>query len=171
MYVPAQFRETRLDVLHGLMRARPLASLITLGASGLEANHVPFFFSPGGDGNGCLLGHVSRQNPLWKDPGADARALTIFHGPSSYISPSFYPGKREHGKVVPTWNYVVVHAHGVLRVHDEPDWIRRQLELLTDHMEASSETPWSVTDAPADYLERLAQGIVGTESGEMARAR
>jgi transcriptional regulator len=163
MYVPDYFKESRPEALQALIRARPLGTLVTLSASGLEANHIPFVFASGGGPSGSLLGHVARQNPVWRGVGPDRKALSIFHGPSAYVSPSWYPAKKEHGRVVPTWNYVVVHAHGALKVHDDPVWIRRQIELLTNQMESAREAPWAVSDAPADYVEQLAQGIVGIE--------
>lgn len=163
MYVPDHFNESRPDALAKLIRARPLGVLVTLSASGPEANHVPFYFAAGAGPNGSLLGHVARQNPVWRDVRDYARALVIFQGPSAYVSPSWYPEKAEHGRVVPTWNYVVVHVHGALRVHDDPSWIRRQVDLLTDQMESTRDAPWKVSDAPSAYVERLAQGIVGIE--------
>jgi transcriptional regulator len=163
MYVPDYFNESRPEALQALIRARPLGVLVTLSASGLEANHIPFVFASDGGPKGSLLGHVARQNPVWRDFGPDRTALAIFQGPSAYISPSWYPAKKEHGRVVPTWNYVVVHAHGALKVHDDPAWIRRQVDLLTNQMESVRESPWAVSDAPADYVEQLAQGIVGIE--------
>jgi transcriptional regulator len=163
MYVPDYFNESRPAALHELIRARPLGVLVTLTTSGLDANHIPFHFASGAGSNGSLLGHVARQNPVWRDVRGDAEALVIFQGPSAYVSPSWYPEKAEHGRVVPTWNYVVVHAHGALRIHDDPVWIRRQVELLTNQMESARDAPWKVSDAPAAYVERLAQGIVGIE--------
>jgi len=163
MYQTDHFDESRPEALHALIRARPLGVLVTLSASGLEANHIPFHLASDVGPKGSLLGHVARQNPVWKDVGQAGNGLLVFQGPSAYISPSWYPAKKEHGRVVPTWNYVVVHAHGTIKVHDDPVWIRRQVELLTSQMESSRESPWAVSDAPAEYVERLAQGIVGIE--------
>jgi len=163
MYQPDHFNESRPEALHALIRTRPLGVLVTLSTSGLEANHIPFYLACDAGPKGSLLGHVARQNPVWKDAGQARNGLVVFQGPSAYISPSWYPSKKEHGRVVPTWNYVVVHAHGTIKVHDDPVWIRRQVELLTGQMESSRESPWAVSDAPAEYVERLAQGIVGLE--------
>jgi transcriptional regulator len=163
MYVPAHFEETRPEVLHGLIRARPLATVITLTSGGIEANHIPLHLDAQAGPFGTLRGHVARANPMWSDRAADAGALAIFQGADGYISPSWYPTKREHGKVVPTWNYVVVHAHGALRVIDDPIWLRAQLEALVAGQEASSATPWSITDAPEEFIERMIGSIVGFE--------
>jgi transcriptional regulator len=163
MYVPAHFEETRLEVLHGLIRARPLATLVTLSSGGIDANHIPLHLEPQAGPFGALRGHVARANPMWSDRVAGAEALAIFHGADGYISPSWYPTKREHGKVVPTWNYVVVHAYGALRVIDDPVWLRALLEALVDRHEASSAAPWSVADAPAEFIERMIGSIVGFE--------
>lgn len=164
MYLPHHFEETRPEVLHALMRADPLATLVILSASGdIDANHIPLFFSEETDGLGSLRGHVARANPLWRDLLEGAKALAIFHGPDSYISPSWYPTKQVHGQVVPTWNYAVVHAHGSLRAIDDPAWLRAQLEALTTQQEAAFAAPWEVGDAPADFIDRRLEAIVGIE--------
>jgi len=120
MYVPPVFDEPRLEVLHDLMRARPLATLVTLASSGLNANHVPLLVFEEPAPFGLLRGHVARANPVWSDFSKDVEALAVFHGPNAYISPTWYPTKKETGNVVPTWNYVAVHAYGFLRVVDDP---------------------------------------------------
>lgn len=164
MYLPRHFEETRPEVLHALMRAQPLATLVTLSASGdIDANHIPLFFSEETGGLGSLRGHVARANPLWRALLEGATALAIFHGPDGYISPSWYPTKREHGRVVPTWNYAVVHAHGSLRAIDDPAWLRTQVEALTTQQEATFAAPWEVGDAPADFIDRRLEAIVGIE--------
>lgn len=163
MYIPPHFDESRVEVLHALMNAQPLAAVITLGAGGLEANHVPLHLFPDEGERGVLRGHVARQNGMWRTGGAAVEALAIFQGPASYVSPSWYPTKREHGKVVPTWNYVVVHAHGRLHVHDDPQWVHRQASALTDRQEARFTHPWAVSDAPEDYVAKMLQAIVGIE--------
>ncbi|MDD5248026.1 MAG: FMN-binding negative transcriptional regulator [Rhodocyclaceae bacterium] len=163
MYIPPHFAESRIDVLHDLIGAHPLATLVTTSPRGIDANHIPLQLSKDAGAFGCLRGHVARANPLWRDIAADTEALAIFHGPASYISPSWYATKKAHGKVVPTWNYVVVHAYGALRVVDDPAWLRRQLEALTAENEASFAAPWSVAQAPPEYLERMAAAIVGIE--------
>ena len=161
MYLPAHFREEHVPVLHDLMRARPLAALVTVGENGLSANHIPLLVNSEPAPFGTLVGHVARGNQLWRD--ADVPVLAIFTGPENYISPSWYAAKQEHGRVVPTWNYIAVHAHGVLRVHDDREWLRGLVTRLTETHEAQFARPWSVTDAPAEYIDGLLKGIVGIE--------
>lgn len=163
MYLPGHFSESRLDVLHALMRERPLATLVTVSAAGLDANHIPLLLSPEPAPLGTLRGHVARANPVWRELAPDAEALAIFHGPQAYITPSWYPAKVEHGKVVPTWNYAVVHARGVIRIVDDAGWLRAHLEALTAANEASRAEPWQVADAPREFIDRLIAGIVGIE--------
>jgi transcriptional regulator len=166
MYCPAHFEDTRSEVLHALMRARPLATLVTTDTDGLDANLIPLHLdttvgtaSP----YGTLRGHLARANPLWQKLGAGSTALAIFHGPQGYISPNWYPTKRETGKAVPTWNYVIVQAQGRLRAIDDADWLRQQITALTAQEEAAFPHPWQVTDAPADYIEKMLGAIVGIE--------
>ncbi|HEX4597767.1 MAG TPA: FMN-binding negative transcriptional regulator [Burkholderiaceae bacterium] len=163
MYIPAHFDETRLEVLHGLIRAQPFATVATLSSDGINANHIRLHLDADQGPLGTLRGHVARANPMWSDRVADTDALAIFQGPHTYISPTFYPTKREHGKVVPTWNYAVVHARGPLRVIDDPAWLRTQLEALVTRHEAASPAPWSIADAPPDFIDRMLQSIVGFE--------
>ncbi|HUD24777.1 MAG TPA: FMN-binding negative transcriptional regulator [Burkholderiaceae bacterium] len=163
MYVPQHFQETRVEVLHELIRAHPLATVVTLAAGGINANHIPLLLALAPDGSGTLRGHVARANPMWSDRVEQVEALAIFQGPHAYVSPSWYPAKREHGKVVPTWNYVVVHAHGPLRVIDDPAWLRGQLESLVARHEALSASPWSISDAPDEFITRMIESIVGFE--------
>jgi transcriptional regulator len=162
MYNPAHFVEDRLPVLHELIRAHPLATLVTITAEGLVANHIPMEIGPGEGAFGTLRGHVSRANPLWRT-AQTGPALAIFQGPQGYVTPAWYPAKAEHGKVVPTWNYAVVHAHGPLHVIDDPSWLRAFVERLTDAHEQGRREPWHVSDAPEDYIQRQVQGIVGLE--------
>lgn len=169
MYLPAHFEERRPEPLHALMRHQPLATLVTLDAQGQpDANHIPLHLELGpGDGPlGRLCGHVARANPLWREAAAQrTEVLAIFHGPAAYISPAWYPSKAQDGRVVPTWNYVVVHAHGQLRAVDgDRAWLRQQLTALTAQQEAGlPHTPWQLDEAPADYLERMLGAIVGLE--------
>lgn len=164
MYLPHHFEESRPTVLHALMRARPLATLVMGdGNGGFDANHIPFFLDAATGAHGVLRGHVARANPLWKQAGAGAPALAIFQGDDAYISPSWYPTKREHGKAVPTWNYVVVHARGTLRAIDDAAWLRGLLDTLTAEHEAGMPQPWSVGDAPPDYLDKMVAAVVGIE--------
>ena len=162
MYIPRHFEETRVDVLHELIRAEPFGALVTLGAAGLEANHLPFELDAAAGPLGTLRGHVSRANAVWK-ASSDVEALAIFQGPQRYVTPSWYPTKAETGKVVPTWNYVVVHAYGPIRVIEDPDWLLAHVGRLTDRHEADRERPWQVSDAPEDYVASLVRGIVGIE--------
>ena len=163
MYIPKQFEETDVEVLHELIRIKPLATLVTLNAGGIEANHIPLILSAETKPYGTLSGHVARSNPLWQDHPADADVLVIFHGSESYITPSWYASKAESGKVVPTWNYVSVQARGRLRVIHEPDWMLSQLQSLTAHNEAGFEHPWAVADAPHEFTRKLLDVIVGIE--------
>ena len=158
MYLPKHFAEDDVAEMHALMRARPLATLVSHGADGLNANHIPLLLV-----DGKLQGHVARANPLWKAGNVAGEVLVIFHGDDSYISPSGYATKAEHGKVVPTWNYVAVHAYGELRIVDDPQWIFAQISALTAANEAVLPQPWAVTDAPVDYIEKMLGAIVGIE--------
>ncbi len=162
MYQVGAFREERIDVMHALMRSHRLATLVTVHDGVPEANHLPLLIDPEPSPNGTLHGHVARANPLWRQ--ADGQeVLVIFQGPQAYVTPSWYPSKRETGQVVPTWNYAVVHAHGTLVVHDDREWLRALVTRLTDQQEAGLPQPWRVADAPADYLERMLGAIVGIE--------
>lgn len=163
MYIPSQFAETRIDVLHGLIAAHPLGTLVTLTPDGLDANHTPFEIDPHPAPNGTLRGHFARANPVWRDARRDHEALVIFQGPDRYISPSWYETRRESGQVVPTWNYAVVHAHGPLRVIEDKTWLRVFVGHLTDRYEAGRGEPWKVEDAPADFIDKLLDAIVGVE--------
>jgi transcriptional regulator len=149
--------------MHELVRAYPLATLVTHSPTGLNANHIPFHLLESPAPYGTLQGHIARANPLFGEIAGGIETLAIFHGPDSYISPSWYATKKETQKVVPTWNYAVVHAHGILRVVDNALWLRAQLGALTDHNEASFSEPWAVSDAPADHIERIMTAIVGVE--------
>jgi transcriptional regulator len=167
VYVPNANREDRLSVLHKLMEDQPFASLITVGSSGLFASHIPMVLEQNG-ANGVLKGHVSRANAQWRDYSPSVEALAIFSGPQHYITPSWYLEKQETGRVVPTWNYVVVHAYGHLKVIEDGEWLMAHLrQLTTIHEagihEAGSPVPWQVGDAPADYIASQLRGIVGLE--------
>jgi transcriptional regulator len=163
MYIPKHFAEPRVDVLHELIRAHPLSTLVTLASSGLNANHIPLHLSHEPSPFGTLRGHVARANPIWNDIADDVEALAIFHGPNVYVTPSWYPTKAETGRVVPTWNYVVAHAYGTLRVADDPAWVRAHLEALTAQNERAFGEPWRLEDAPPDFIKRLIRAVVGIE--------
>lgn len=162
MYLPAHFDERRPALLHGLVQREPLGLLITHGSGGLQANPVPFLLDAGAGPHGTLRAHVARANPVWREAGG-SEVLVVFQGPQAYVSPNWYPSKAEHGKVVPTWNYVTVQARGVLRAIEDPAWLRAFLGSLTATHEATQPRPWTLDDAPADYLEKLFGAIVGLE--------
>jgi transcriptional regulator len=166
MYVPKHNEETRVDVIDRLIRSHPLATFVTMGTSGLFATHLPMVLHREGE-HVTLRGHISRANRQWRDFTPEIEALAIFSGPEHYITPNWYPEKAVTGKVVPTWNYAVVHAYGSLRVIEDPAWLLTHLNSLTDTHEASSPAsspaPWRVSDAPAGYVESIAKGIVGIE--------
>ncbi len=159
MYLPAHFSETRPDVLHALMREQSFATLVSHGEGRLTADHLPLRLAADGV---RLLGHVARANPLWRE-AAGKEVLAIFHGPQAYVSPSWYPSKHANGKAVPTWNYLAVHAHGVLTIIDDPQRLRSLLDDLVDHHEKEFALPWRVSDAPADYIGKMLGAIVGIE--------
>ncbi len=163
MYVPEVFEERDVATLHRLIVTHPLGALVTVTNGGLDANHIPFLVDADPLPFGILRGHVARANPVWRDAGGELSALVIFQGPQLFVSPSWYPTKQETGKVVPTWNYVVVHAHGRLRVVDDRAWVRAHLEQLTDQHEQDRAAPWKVTDAPADFIDKMVSGVVGLE--------
>ena len=162
MYIPRANQEDRISVLHKLMEDQPFASLITMGSSGLFASHIPMVLEQNG-AKGQLRGHISRANPQWRDYTPSVEALAIFSGPQHYITPNWYLEKQESGKVVPTWNYVVVHAYGYLKIVEDGEWLMAHLASLTNIQEAESAVPWNIEDAPADYIASLANGIVGLE--------
>jgi transcriptional regulator len=163
VYNPPHFQEERTDVLHQLIREHSLASVVTLGPDGLIANHVPLLLDPEPGPLGTLRGHVSRMNPQWRDSLPHVSALAIFQGPSAYITPSWYRTREETGKVVPTYNYVVVHAHGPLRTYEDPELLLRNVRALTELHESPLARRWSVDDAPADFIREQLKGIVGIE--------
>jgi len=162
MYQPAAFREDRLDVLHGVIRAHPLALLITAGPGGLLANLVPFLLVEEGE-RGTLRAHLARANEQLEALRAGAETLTVFQGPAAYVTPSWYASKQEHGRVVPTWNYVVVQARGTPRVVDDAVWLRAQIDALTASQESARATPWQVADAPEAFIAGQLQAIAGVE--------
>jgi transcriptional regulator len=162
MYLPKHFAEDDAAEMHALMRAHPLATLVSHGPDGLNANHIPLLLADAGP-CGTLQGHVARANPLWKAGNVSGEVLVVFQGDESYISPSGYATKAEHGKVVPTWNYAAVHAYGEMKVIDDPAWILGQISALTATHEAALPQPWAVTDAPDDYIDKMLGTIVGIE--------
>ena len=190
MYIPKPNEETRVDTLHAVMRAAPFVTLVTPGKSGPEVNHLPLVLHADEGPHGTLRGHVARANPVWRDllemsqagenaaqgsPTQESRAgigkaaagveacIAVFNGGDHYISPSWYPSKRQDPRTVPTWNYVVVHAHGTITVQDDGEWLRAHLEVLTDRHEGGRADRWRVSDAPEEFLGKLRGAIVGIE--------
>ncbi|HEX9171115.1 MAG TPA: FMN-binding negative transcriptional regulator [Telluria sp.] len=163
MYLPAAFAETRIDVMHALIATHPLGALAMHGPEGLAADHIPFEISaPSADAPlGVLRAHVARANPLWRRGGE--QVLALFQGPQAYVSPAFYEQKQIDGKVVPTWNYALVHAHGTLRAIEDPVWLYALLQRLTQRHEEPRAEPWSIDDAPRAYIEALLKAVVGIE--------
>jgi len=160
MYNPASYAEMRLDVLHAFIRAHPLGALVKNGPNGPEATHLPFFLDAPA---GLLRCHMARANPFWKGLGSDGGVLVIFAGADHYVTPSWYPSKRENGKVVPTWNYITIHATGPAHLFEDTPSLLRHLHEITDAQEARFAQQWSVADAPPDYVEGLTKAIVGVE--------
>ncbi|HLK50236.1 MAG TPA: FMN-binding negative transcriptional regulator [Bryobacteraceae bacterium] len=163
MYNPAHFKQQDPQALRDLMAQYPLAALVTLGSQGLSATHLPLLYDPRGTRLGVLHGHMAKANPQWSDLRADVPALALFTGPQHYISPNWYPSKAEHGKVVPTWNYVVVHARGPMRVIHDPQWLKENVSRLTAAHEAALTDPWNPAAAPAGHIENMVNAIVGIE--------
>lgn len=160
MYVPSAFRAEDLATLHEMIRAARLANLVTVTDEGLFATPLPLVLMPDEGPNGTLYGHIARANPHWK-LAPRQEALAILSGPDAYITPSWYAAKREHGKVVPTWNYVAVHAYGPVEFFDDADRLLEVVTKLTDLHETPRETPWAVDDAPKDFVHALLRAIVG----------
>jgi len=160
MYRPDQFRVEDIAQMHALLRARPFAALVTAGPSGLYATHLPTVLKDEG-AHGVIECHLARANPHWKDIAAGGEALMIFQGAQGYITPSWYPSKFEHGKVVPTWNYAIVHAYGRAVVMENKDWLHRHVSELTKQQEQFQTTPWALSDAPQSYIDSMLRGIVG----------
>ncbi|HEY8519203.1 MAG TPA: FMN-binding negative transcriptional regulator [Gammaproteobacteria bacterium] len=163
MYTPSHFAEAKLPVLHDFIRRHSLGTLIASTARGLEAEHVPLLLVESRGDYGALQGHVARANPIWQVLPDGADVLVVFQGPHHYVSPSWYPAKQEHGRVVPTWNYVVVHARGRITWNRERAWLRDLLERTIDFNERAQPHPWRLTDAPAEFVEPMLDAIVGFE--------
>lgn len=161
LYTPPAFRETDLARLHEHIAATGFATLITVGANGPLVSHAPLILDRDTGPNGTLTGHLARANPQWRESDLSKAAVAVFMGPDAYVSPGWYATKREHGKVVPTWNYTTVHARGRLSLVEDPDWLLAHVTALTDRHEARFGEPWKVTDAPADFIDGMRKGIVG----------
>ncbi len=161
MYTPRAFTEEDPLELQRLIRDTRLALVVTHGPEGLQASHLPLLLKADEGPHGALYGHLARANRQWQTLAAGGEVLVIFTGGDAYVSPSFYPAKAEHGKVVPTWNYLAVHAYGQAEVFDEPPRLLDLVSSLTDRHEADRASPWQVTDAPADYIDGMLRAIVG----------
>jgi transcriptional regulator len=163
VYRPAEFDEPDASSLLVHLSAVVPATLVTFGSKGLTASIIPMIFESESGTQGRLDGHLAIANPQWRDISADVEALAIFNGVDAYISPSMYATKRETGRVVPTWNYITVHVHGVLLVHSDPAWIIDVVRRLTERQEAARVSPWSIDDPPDGYVDGQARAVVGVE--------
>ena len=163
VYIPKHFNQSEIQAIHDLMAGNPLGALVTAGSGGLCANHIPFELVREVAPYGALLGHVARANPVWRETSEESEALVIFQGANAYVSPTWCPSKKVHGKVVPTWNYVVAHAYGFIRFIEEPSWLKSHVERLTTREESAFDQPWSVDDAPAEFTAKMLTAVVGIE--------
>lgn len=161
MYTPRAFALDDLPEIQQLIQHTRLAQLVSVGEHGLQASHLPLLLNPDEGANGTLYGHMAKANPQWRDLQNGAEALVIFAGADAYVSPAFYPAKAEHGKVVPTWNYLGVHAYGKAEVFTDAERLLAVVSALTDRHEGGRPQPWAVSDAPADYIDGMLKAIVG----------
>lgn len=160
MYLPSSFRQDDLAELHQQIAESRLATLVSQGPDGLQASHLPLLLVADEGEFGTLYGHFARANPHWRAL-ADGETLVICTGPDAYVSPSWYPAKAEHGKVVPTWNYIAVHAYGQAEVFDDAERLLQLVSRLSERHEAGRDRPWSVDEAPRDYLDGMLRAIIG----------
>lgn len=164
LYNPPHFRQTEAEALiRAIATGTGFASLVSNGPDGPVITPLPLFHLPDGGPLGRLVGHLARANPHWKIADLSAPSIALFQGPDAYISPNWYPAKKEHGKAVPTWNYAVIHAVGQLVIHDDADWLREAVTRLTDRHEGGRSDGWKVSDAPEDFVKAQLRGIVGVE--------
>lgn len=163
MYIRKQHQFTDREAIFSLIDTNALGAWVCTLDGALVANHIPFFLDRSRGASGTLIGHVSRANPVWRGLSQGVPSVVLFQGPQRYITPNWYPGKAEHGKVVPTWNYVVAHAHGVARARQERDWLHAMLQRLTAAHEGTQPLPWKLDEAPADYIDKMLTAIVGIE--------
>lgn len=163
MYLPPHFAEDRPEALHRIIREHPLGALVTHGPDGLDADHIPFELNPDVGERGLLSAHVARANPVWRRCATGSAVMVIFRGAHAYISPNWYPSKHEEHRQVPTWNYVVVHAHGTITVHDDERFVRGLVARLTRRHEAAEPRPWKMGDAAPGYIDAQLRNIVGLE--------
>lgn len=163
MYLPEHFAEGRTEALHRVIHDHPLGMLVHHGDDGLDAEHLPFLFDAEVGPHGTLRAHVARANPVWQRVADGAEVMVVFRGVDGYISPSWYPSKHEAHRQVPTWNYVVVHAHGLLTVHDDERYVRGVVARLTRRFEADEPRPWAMGDSAPEYIDMMLRNIVGIE--------
>ncbi len=163
VYLPPHFEMTDRERIAALIAANPLATLVTIGPDGIVANHIPLLFDPDRGEHGTLIGHVARNNDVWRDGFHQCESLAVFQGVDAYITPTWYASKRVTHEVVPTWNYAVVHAHGPLIIHDDEKWVRVVVARLTNAMEQQQPVRWRMGDAPQAYLSAMLASIVGIE--------
>lgn len=163
MYIPPHFAETRAEELHRIIQANPLGTLVTHTASGLDANHIPFEFDPSGADaqHGVLTAHVARANDIWQRCPTGTPVMVIFRGADAYVSPNWFPSKHEAHRQVPTWNYEVVHAHGILTVLDDENFVRGMVARLTRRYEANEPKPWKMGDSSKEFIDSMLRNIVG----------
>lgn len=163
MYVPKFNEEKDLSILHSLVKSKPLGAWTTISDGEIAINHIPFVLHENQGELGTLVGHVARSNNIYQTFARDVDSVVVFQGHQAYITPSWYPSKHKHGKAVPTWNYVVVHAHGIPKKNEDPEWLLQHLNELTDIHENEQTQPWKISDAPDEFIEKLAEAIVGIE--------
>ena len=163
MYLSGDNEETQPDVLHQLIMDQPLSTWVSVQAGDIVVNHIPFFLLPSKGANGSLLGHVARANPVWQSLLAGVESVVIFQGPQAYISPSWYPSKKQHGKVVPTWNYITVHVRGVAKVVEDKVELLAHLNAMTFEHEKKQASPWQLSESPDAYIDTMVGAIVGIE--------
>ncbi len=163
MYLRTLFEEKRREVLEDLIATHPLGAVTTIRPHGVEVDHLPFRLYPDADSCGVLRCHVARGNTLWQSISADEEVLVVFQGPNAYISPSWSPGRRRHGKTAPSWNYAVVHAYGIAHPVEDQEWLKTHLEDLAAMQEAHRPEPWKLSEAPPEFVDQLLNHIVGIE--------
>ncbi|WP_248964297.1 FMN-binding negative transcriptional regulator [Sphaerisporangium perillae] len=163
MYIPQHFAAPGPAAVAELLDRSGASDLVTMTPRGMVATLVPFVFDPSAGEHGALLGHLARNNEQWRHASDDAEALVIVRGPDAYVTPSWYATKREHGRVVPTWNYVTAHVYGRLVAHDDPAWTESLVRRLTEKHESARPAPWTVDDAPEAHIRGQLRAIVGIE--------
>jgi len=163
LHIPKKFRQEDTNKLIALIKDFPFATLIGSNESGAQVMHLPLLIKNEDGQSYSLNGHIAKVNPFWQQIKQGDKVVAVFHGPNCYISPNHYPTKLEHGKAVPTWNYVVVHAEGNIKFHHDKEWLYTHIDELSQQHEQKSEKPWSINDAPEDYIQKMLPAIVGIE--------